>query len=755
MFMKYKLLYPTTLALSFFVLASCKKSNPTSAEDKKVSTTTVSPTIPTDNVSAAAVKSSEIEKSIVAPTIDPVVRAAKLGFAQKLSNETEFFMLSQNGEELTKRFKNSKLWSFIISQNPMLAQDEEADPETARNISAMDYIGREFFVAMGKNSIPQLQNLFNAFSRLNYFQTRDTLNNLMNLIDNAKGMKETPMFGKFLEDFAKDEESGVSFFEKANISPILIGFKSTAEKKDLIKQQIDSLLVLVGEKEPFKPLEFQLNQNKFNGYQVSGKDLATQISSNKSLIEQLTSSLGKEGASRLISALEKKNLVIATGIVDDYVLLFLGEKIEDLKLASNINESIAASKDLQFTDTYLDKTLISVVYAQQGILKSLADSGGIAQYAKGIRDGLSLNTNKKRDTRDIEKLLDIVIEKEKDLQSLVSYDTIGLVAMLDEGLKIETFGGYDAGSVVSEPDNKLGSLAEGENIAFFANWTKNSAYSAKATSYLEAIVQTGYAAAQKIAEEEKMDNEKLKSFQQKFTLFDEKFRVDFIDLWSTLNGDFTTGLGDETAVVIDLAGEIPPIPKLPQELVKAGKFPRFSIVKPVTDRAKLAASWDKMNHSGESIMKKLSELMNTEQAMPQPMSSEKNDLISWFFAGPLFTNDFAPSVTLNDKWFVASSSKNHAIQLAAKAASSNTGKAGAWITLDFNALRSYGSKWLEEVDKNKETIFKDNKSALGDFNTNKEMIKKAIESAADLDQLTIHSRNELGKNRNSVHFKIK
>ena len=54
--------------------------------------------------------------------------------------------------------------------------------------------------------------------------------------------------------------------------------------------------------------------------------------------------------------------------------------------------------------------------------------------------------------------------------------------------------------------------------------------------------------------------------------------------------------------------------------------------------------------------------------MQKPMSSDKDGSTTWFFPMPFFNDDFLPSVTVNDNWFAASSSKLQAVDLLDKAA---------------------------------------------------------------------------------------
>ena len=139
-------------------------------------------------------------------------------------------------------------------------------------------------------------------------------------------------------------------------------------------------------------------------------------------------------------------------------------------------------------------------------------------------------------------------------------------------------------------------------------------------------------------------------------------------MWDSFSGDFGGSLGNERAWIVDLNGSVPAIPGIPQPVVDEAKFPRISMVAPVTDRAKLAASWEKMNTSLTSMLAKVSEMTGQDIPMQKPISSEKDGFTTWFFSMPFFNDDFMPSVTVGDQWFAASTSKNQALDLVNKAA---------------------------------------------------------------------------------------
>jgi uncharacterized protein YoaH (UPF0181 family) len=737
--MKSSLLFSLPLAASLAVI-SCKKNQ------------TASPVTATQTGESVNPVTTPETPLIPAPSVSPGDRASKLGFAQMLPKDTETLILIQNGAEVAKRVKGSKFYGFLKSQNPGI--DDMVDGEGGDSLGAMDILGQEFFLATGKNTGEQSANLVRFSNRQNYYQFRNLLAMVISSLkeeepDMEMLSEEGPLF-----DMVKDPQSGLELLKKSESPPIFVGCKTTAENRDKVLQAFKGMtanLAMAGASA--EELNFEADGRTFEGHQIAGKKLVEDLKADQALIERMDEKLEKDVQAELWKILAEKNIIAVTGVVNDYVVLFVGSRKEDLTFASTPAESFAAADALSFVDPYLEKNPVAVAYSDKSVLEGLSSGNGIAVIAQALRDAIA--GNGKVDTREIEALLDVIAEREKELTSMSKFSTFGAVAMLDQGFKIETFGGSNSPNFQTEAKNQMGALATQKDTAIFVNWTGNAAYGVKANAYLESLVETTYAITKNVSTWDVKENPGFDAFKQYFTLFEENFSDDTVKLWQAMSVDMNDGLGNESAIVVDLNGEMPPLPNVPQELVKAGKFPRVSWVKPVKDRAKLAAAWDQMNASGESIMKQVSAMMESEQALPKPMSSKENGLITWFFAGPLFTDDFAPSVTLDDKWFVASTSKTHAVALAQAAASSNTGKTGAYMSVKFDALRSCAEHWLKAVDDNKDALFEDNESAAEDFTANRKMIQDSLGALGELDEMTLHTRKESGSDRTSFHLKTR
>lgn len=705
-------------------------------------------------------------------------RAAKLGFAKHLPQDTELVMSFHNGSKTVDRVKSSKLWKLVQSEMGMGMMDDgagagddemdedmalpegEQDEEIPAAADAADageadepvgpatLFGTEFTVALGKNTGVQTSNLMTAATRMNYFRMRYLTKAVL---DNAKSgdfsnMLEVlaDMDGEELaKNMATDPKSGVGLFEKMSMPPFYIAFRTTAEQKAGAAQQLASLteqIAMFGQ-EVTEPAEVEKAGAKFAGQKIVGAKIAGKAEEDRSEMDEL---FGKEETDKFIAAIGKKDLYVLSGTLGDYVVLFIGASLDDLKFADTPANSILAGDALAFCDPYASKELAAFVYGQKEMLDQLAAANtGLAYLVDGLRDGMA-GSDALGDTRDLETLLRMVGEREEALRKLASNDTMGIAAFFEEGLKIETFGGTDMGAADWKTPCKLSSLGDSEDVLVFASMTSNAAYDEKVRAYGETLMETAYAITMKAADL-KIESDEFTQFKGMAQMFDTKFRPDLVAAWGALTTDVGAGLGAESAFLVDLKGAMPAVPGVPQPVVNEAKVPRVSIIAPVTDRAKLAGAWDKLNTSATSILGKVSEMTGQEIPMQKPISSEKDGLTTWFFSFPFFNDDFMPSVTVGDKWFAASTSKVQALDLIKKADQSTGGKDGVWFKMDFNTLRKYSDETVAVLEKNKD--------ALGMGEDDLKQARKVIAATEDLDKLTFHARRENGKLRSSVHFK--
>jgi hypothetical protein len=138
------------------------------------------------------------------------------------------------------------------------------------------------------------------------------------------------------------------------------------------------------------------------------------------------------------------------------------------------------------------------------------------------------------------------------------------------------------------------------------------------------------------------------------------------------------GLGSEAAFVVDVNGKMPSLPGIPIE-AKDMKFPRITTISDVANREVVASSWKKINETitetigifAGGVSGTRDKSGNTASAapapgfaLPDPISSEKNGVTTWFYGLPFFAGDMLPCASINDKVLLLSTSKDCAESFA-------------------------------------------------------------------------------------------
>jgi len=147
-----------------------------------------------------------------------------------LPKDTETLVLVQNGQEVVKRIKTSKIFGFAKSQNPSL--DESMSGDGTGGLTALDFLGDELFLATGKSTDVQTGHLMKTSNRSSYYQFRSLLEMI---ISSAKGEEpdlETidPIYSQIA--LAQDAETGLALLKASEMPPSYIGVKCTKENQE-------------------------------------------------------------------------------------------------------------------------------------------------------------------------------------------------------------------------------------------------------------------------------------------------------------------------------------------------------------------------------------------------------------------------------------------------------------------------------------------------------------------------------------------
>lgn len=762
--MKFRanLLLITSLALS---LGACKKN-----DEAKLPNTVTEVAGPAVNPAPAA--------EVVVPAIGMEERAAKLGFVKHLPQDTEVVIAYYNGNKTAKRLESSKIWKLVQEQmgvgaGPQMFDDADAemddedlemldaeqDDTDASDGPAFDesagpaaLFGAEFTLALGKSSGDQTGKLLTFYRRAGYFQMRGLAESFAAAVKSGDatslaGTLSNSYGSDLFKELLNDPESGMELLEKAEIPPIYMAFRVDPSQRDSAAQQVAAMVenaVMLGDM--VEPVSVENAGHKFEGYKLLGSKISASMAESR---ENLDASYGAATVDRLLGILAKKDLVLVSGTVGDYVLMFIGGTVNGLQLVTLPGQSMVANEMLAFSDAFVSKELAALVYGQKEAMNTLiASAGGLADLTRGLRDGIA-GADGLGDTRDLEAMFQIVAEREIALRKLVSNETTGTVAFFEDGLKIESFGGSDSGMFNWTAPNQLSHLGDSQDVVMFSNGASNPEYHEKSRAYLEALMETGYALVMKISEAP-LEGEEMAGYKEMASMFDVKFRPEMVALWDSFGEGFGNSLGRESALVVDLKGSAPAVPGIPQPVLDNAKIPRISWVSPVSDRAKLAESWDKMSLTLTGTLAKISEMVGQDIPMQKPISSERGGNTSWFIAMPFLTDDFLPSVTVSDKWFAASTSKNQALDLISQAEAGGEARKGFWFQMNFRALETYARETYALADKHAEELMGAPFEA-----DQKRNMESAIGILGDLDKLTIHTRRDGSGLRSSVHFKTR
>ncbi len=767
-------------------LGSCGKKSETARETEPAAETTAGTPVQPEPSAA--------EPEIAALTA--AQRAEKFGFARHLPPDTEAFTYVFNGSKTVSAVSGSKIWALLSSEMGMGAdiedlemeemefdemddedfaipegeQDDEAgmdefgddfgieDEDFPQPLGPEVILGREFGIALGGNGGDQAANLITAYSRYSYFSVRMFVRGL---IAQAEAGDPSAMSEAMMEQvmalpakLLNDPKGGVGLIERLQVPPLYVSFRVDEAQREAAAQELASSIEFLTMAEGFvEPVDLEKAGASFSGYRLVGENMAAGLEETRVNLEGM---LDEESIDKLIDAISRKDVVIASGILGEYVVLYIGPSVDAFQLVAEADDSILAGDALAFADRYADRELALLSYGDQDAAKAMLDAYMQASdLATPIRDEIAGDPFL-GDTRDLEAMLQIVADREKALRALATVETTGIAGFFEDGLMIECHGGMDSGGVNWEQPSKLPSLGASPDVVFFASATSEAAYDEAATAYLEALGETAYAMAMKFAEYD-IETPEFQQFREMAGLFDEKFRPHAAELWSALTGDFADGLGNESALVVDLKGGMPALPGVPQQVVDEAKFVRASLIAPVEDRTKLAASWERMNSATTRLLASASELAGTELPMPKPMSSESNGYKTWFFALQFADDDFIPSVTIGDDWFVASTSKLHALELIdqVKATPEAGLRTGMHFKMDFAALQQFARETMTVVENNADAIFGGNEAARAEFEEQKETIKQWIDALDELDRFTMHGRRENGELRTTLHFKTR
>jgi len=706
---------------------------------------------------------------VPAPAGDLAAVAKATGFARLMPNTTHAYLGIYDGKGFADEIRKSALLKLAEEQlGDNLVPDEfdlenlDENPQ-AQMVTAL--LGEEISLGVGKDVPGQLSNLV-AF---NESYSRHSMKASVEMAT-AFLTGEGPEFDESYREAALqtllggligDLKGGLGVLEKAQMPPLTLGFKVSDEEKrgqlfEIAAQGIGAMLAEIGpDGEGFaEAVNLERAGSKFTGLTIKGEELVASMPPD--VKEGLTQFMDAAAVDKLMKTLESKNIVMAIGVHENYLVGFLGSSADDLQIAASPAESLLSRPEAAFMKSFAGKRLVSFTTVSKELQDSSRGSSVFGSMATGLKEGLA-ETEAFGDSQDLEVLLGLIAEQERAILNLHTFTPGGSVTFLEEGLKMEIFGGSAVPGTDLDTPRRYAGLGKDDGVFLFANWVSNPNYTEKILEYVETLGQTIYLAAQQVARMDLPDEVAidLEEMTNVFGMFDEQIRPHFLKLWSGLRDDMVAGLGEEGAVVVDLKGALPTVPGLPQLLVDEGKAPRIAILAPTKDKKKLGDSWDKTEKALNGILKIVSEMTGENIPMQRPMSSEKNDLKTWFFPFPFQSDDFVLNVSVDENNLYASTSKSYVQDLSARLEKAEVDPAatGAYFNVNFAVLNAYLNDWIKLLEEKQVDIFGEGSPDAEDLMEALPMVKMAVAGLGELKNIRGHTRKENGVLRTSVHFR--
>ena len=727
-------------AVSF---TSCNKQEPKPVTDEL--------TEPAVEVVEVVEKADDVAEQVVEQKPDGLEALAKAaGFAKFLPAKTDAFWSFYDGAGLAHKLRGSKLGKFaetIAEDQGTSIDDLLSNPDFQK---FAEITGEELFIAVGEGTATQADNLLKVSASSSFYQMRSMVELCGKMLSEGSG-DMSGLDEEYIKDWVKAPKT-LESFKQSSMPPIYLGFKvSDKDTRETYVAQLQGLAEMaLGAQDEDETILEAADHGEFNGFAVKGTLIAEMLEKEEK--EEMTELLGEQTFNEFKAAVTNKNVVMLAGAHEEYVVLFIGSSVEQLKFAASSAESVLADQGMEFAQQYADDDLVSMLYLSEQLTKAtMKYSGSLNEPASGVLAGLK-ETDTFGDTRVLEALLTDLIQREKDYYAPFTAGRFGSVAVLEQGFKLETHYGGNAPAVDLKSKRQLSKVAQGEEVLFSANWINNSAQTELSLEYLEAVGSTSYQVAKQMSGLE-LENSDFAEFTSGFAMFEGMFKKEVLDVWGALRDDLGNGLGAESAVVVDLKGELPTMPMLPEAILKQAKVPRFSYLSTVNDRSKIGLSWDKLNTSAENLLKQVGAMSGMEIPMQRPFKSQSNGLTSWTFQIPFTHQNCIPNISLSDELFILGSSSDQSVELAGLFEKEATGVALSEAQLNFKPLRDLSLNWLSLVSEHGAELMDENE--FQELVAAKPQIEALIEAADGLEYIRMENRLEANEVRGTLHFKVK
>ncbi len=679
--------------------------------------------------------------------------ASHLGFAINVPADADLYISGHFMDEMTDALTKA----FLVQKELTVDDDgtnEESDDlplteDTLREIAR--YTGDEFFLFVGPGTGDQLRLFGETYRTLSATFAGTLAGAVLDAISETDTPADfTRMAGNLPDDLANQWLDALEKNQRIQIPSVVFGWQPDASKLAECDEFIrNEFLTAINNEEIGKPVEIESCGTTLRGFEVAGDFLFEEV------IEDARAELAKQGIAdtlppqiseqrieRFLSALEKLRITIAAGTADGRVITYIGNGQEGFKLAATPDQSLAAAASLRWTHQFAQNPLIAFTYLSEDMVDSalpwLDDSLYWNAIAGAIREPVTHQDN-------LRKLFTGLADTSRDIARRDT-SALSILCVRDRGWRIESRGGWPDPDLDYQTPHSLASATDANSPAIRANWVQNRERNNARWSQLE-----HFAAIAEAMLEEVRANAPETAAMAPETITDRAI-TELRELNRAYRDEFRAGIGDEVAFVLDLDGEVPPVPGIPEETVAKFRAPRFTYARNVLDRTQLSAAGTSGVNSWRSLTAWATELSGEELPLIQPQSVESAGLVTWFAPLPFIGGDFLPGVTLNDDIWMLGTSRSMARDFAQAAASPATGRqTGMRIEVDFQPFIAWGREMIAMNQDQADALAEDMPAELKSL-TDRDEFEQLEQSLDAMRGISFRKWMENGKPRSSFHL---
>lgn len=313
--------------------------------------------------------------------------AGHLGFATRVPADVSCYLSIPDASAVA-----DGIVQFFYQLGIVARFDEEQDSGQAKTTrgsdfaetllpkDALDYIGSSAFIFVGADAADQAHVLALGARELEADVYEELLSGLFQSFEEPEGQPDSKeavkehaaeMIGPLVEAIARDG--------RIRLPSVVMGWKPAINKRDECLRKVALTITgICNQKTDIAvPVNFQAAGVQMNGWKVPVAKMldddakAEMEKAGKELLETIDDSpLTYFQAAQLIKAITDFELVVASGEVDGYVLIYLGNGIDGFQLAEKPEQSLAATDALRWSTPLSKWPIRAAAYLSKDAVQS-------------------------------------------------------------------------------------------------------------------------------------------------------------------------------------------------------------------------------------------------------------------------------------------------------------------------------------------------------------------------------------------------